>query len=109
MKTRQASIKRQTRETDIQLQLNLDGTGQTEIQTGIGFLDHMLTSLALHASWDLQLACQGDLQVDDHHSAEDCALALGQALNQALGDRRNLARFGWSLVPLDEALARAAV
>jgi imidazoleglycerol-phosphate dehydratase len=109
MKPRQATIARQTRETDIQLSLNLDGTGQIEIGTGIGFLDHMLDSLALHAGWDLQLTCRGDLQVDDHHTTEDCALALGQAVNQALGDRRDLARFGWALVPLDEALARAAV
>ncbi len=109
MKPRQATIARQTRETDIQLSLNLDGTGQIEIGTGIGFLDHMLDSLALHAGWDLQLTCRGDLQVDDHHTTEDCALALGQAVNQALGDRRDLARFGWALVPLDEALALAAV
>jgi imidazoleglycerol phosphate dehydratase HisB len=106
---RTADIQRRTRETDITLQLNLDGSGQTAIATGIGFLDHLLNSLALHAGWDLNLTCRGDLQVDDHHTAEDCALALGQALDTALGERRGIARFGWALAPLDEALCRAVV
>lgn len=109
MKSRTATITRKTRETDISLQLNLDGSGQLAINTGLGFLDHMLSSLALHAGWDLQLECQGDLQVDDHHTVEDCAICLGQALDQALGDRRALQRFGWAMTPLDEALGRAAV
>ncbi|MDX2473507.1 MAG: imidazoleglycerol-phosphate dehydratase HisB [Candidatus Krumholzibacteria bacterium] len=107
--TRTATIKRATRETDIVLKLNLDGTGQISLATGIGFLDHMLTSLALHAGWDLDLICKGDLQVDDHHTAEDCALALGQAFNEALGTRQALVRFGSALAPLDEALCRGVV
>ncbi|HZW09417.1 MAG TPA: imidazoleglycerol-phosphate dehydratase, partial [Phycisphaerales bacterium] len=77
--------------------------------TGVGFLDHMLTALATHAGFDLELACKGDLDVDDHHTAEDCAIALGQALDQALGDRRAVARFGSAYAPLDEALARAVI
>ena len=107
--TRQADIQRTTRETDITLKLVLDGTGQTTIATGVGFLDHMLTALAFHAGWDLELACRGDLQVDDHHTAEDCALALGQAFDAALGDREGIERFGWAMIPLDEALGRASV
>lgn len=106
---RTANIKRRTRETDIDLTLALDGSGRLDICTGIGFLDHMLSSLALHAGWDLELVCRGDLEVDDHHTAEDCALALGQALDEALGERMAIVRFGWALAPLDEALCRAAV
>jgi imidazoleglycerol phosphate dehydratase HisB len=106
---RTATIRRATRETDIALTLNLDGTGRATIATGIGFLDHMLTSLTLHAGWDLELTCQGDLQVDDHHTAEDCALALGQAFNKALGTREDIVRFGSAFAPLDEALSRAVV
>lgn len=109
MTPRTAVIKRKTRETDISLQINLDGTGQLAINTGLGFLDHMLSTLALHAGWDLQLECQGDLEVDDHHSAEDCAICLGQGLDQALGKRQNLQRFGWAMTPLDEAVARSVV
>ena len=107
--SRRAKIQRKTRETDITLELVLDGTGRTDIATGIGFLDHMLTALAFHAGWDLSLACKGDLEVDDHHTAEDCALALGQAYDEALGDRAGIERFGWAMVPLDEALGRAVV
>ena len=106
---RTANIKRQTRETDIVLTLDLDGSGRMDINTGIGFLDHMLASLALHAGWDLDLVCRGDLEVDDHHTAEDCALALGQALDEALGERTAIIRFGWALAPLDDALCRASV
>ncbi len=106
---RRAEVRRKTRETDIELTLVLDGTGQTEIATGIGFLDHLLTALARHARFDLNLRCTGDLQVDDHHTAEDCALALGSALDRALGERRGVARFGYAYAPLDEALARAVV
>ena len=107
--TRSARITRKTRETSIELALDLDGTGATDIRTGIGFLDHLLTALAFHARFDLTLACSGDLHVDDHHTVEDCALALGAAIDQALGDRRGIARFGWASVPMDEALAQAAV
>lgn len=106
---RQATVERATKETTIELTLNLDGTGQASIDTGIGFLDHMLGALTKHARFDLSLTCKGDLVIDDHHTAEDCALALGQALDQALGERRGIARFGHAYVPLDEALARAVV
>ncbi len=106
---RSASLGRKTNETDIALELRLDGTGQSRIATGIGFLDHMIGSLCKHARFDLELRCQGDLDVDGHHTSEDCALALGAAIDQALGDRRGIARFGHAYVPLDEALARAVV
>ena len=109
MTERRAKITRKTRETAVDLVLVLDGTGQATVATGIGFLDHMLTSLAKHARFDLRLSCAGDLEIDDHHTAEDCALALGQALDQALGERRGIARFGSAYAPLDEALARAVV
>jgi imidazoleglycerol-phosphate dehydratase len=106
---RRAEVSRKTVETQITVALDLDGEGRAEIETGIGFLDHMLTSLARHARFDLRLTCQGDLEIDDHHTVEDCALALGQALDQALGERRGIARFGSAHAPLDEALARAVV
>jgi imidazoleglycerol-phosphate dehydratase len=106
---RTATLERKTAETDIRASLNLDGTGTVAVNTGIGFLDHLLTSLARHAGFDLELTCRGDVEVDDHHTAEDCAIVLGQALDEALGERRGIVRFGWSLVPMDEALARAAV
>jgi len=109
MNQRHAEITRRTTETDITLDLELDGSGQVQVSTGIGFLDHLLTALARHARFDLRLSCRGDLEVDDHHSAEDCGLALGAAIDQALGDRRGIRRFGWALAPMDEALARAAV
>jgi imidazoleglycerol-phosphate dehydratase len=106
---RRAEVGRKTGETEITVALDLDGEGRGEIETGIGFLDHMLTSLAKHARFDLRLTCQGDLEIDDHHTVEDCALALGQALDQALGERRGITRFGSAFAPLDEALARAVV
>lgn len=109
MTARSATITRRTRETDITATLVLDGTGQVDISTGIGFLDHLLTALALHAGFDLSLQAKGDLEIDDHHTAEDCALVLGTALDQALGERRGIARFGSAYAPLDEALARAVV
>ena len=107
--TRTAAIDRATRETRITGRLELDGAGSVQVATGIGFLDHMLTALAFHAGWDLELACDGDLEVDDHHTAEDCALALGEALDRALGERAGIARFGTGHAPLDEALARTVV
>lgn len=106
---RRAAVTRTTRETKIALTLTIDGRGEAEVRTGIGFLDHMLATLAKHARFDLDLRCEGDLHVDDHHTAEDCALAIGQALDQALGDRRGVARFGSAHAPLDEALARAVI
>ncbi len=109
MKTRQIDIERKTNESDIVLSLNLDGTGRAEVSTGIAFLDHLLTSLARHARFDLTLSCRGDLEVDDHHTAEDCGLVLGSALDRLLDQRRGITRFGWALVPLDESLARVVV
>lgn len=109
MSARTATVTRTTRETSIRLTLDLDGTGQTTIKTGIGFLDHLLDALGRHARLDLRLTCEGDLQVDDHHTAEDCALAIGEALDRALAERRGVNRFGWAFAPLDEALARAVV
>jgi imidazoleglycerol phosphate dehydratase HisB len=109
MNGRRARVERRTTETKVIVELHLDGSGQTDVRTGIGFLDHLLTALARHARLDLTLRCDGDLQVDDHHSAEDAALALGEALDGALGERRGIARFGWALAPLDETLARVAV
>lgn len=106
---RRGEVRRTTRETDVTVRLALDGTGATTVSTGIPFLDHMLTALAKHGRLDLELSCAGDLHVDDHHTAEDCALALGAAIDQALGDRRGIARFGSSHAPLDEALARAVI
>ena len=109
MSARRATVSRKTLETAIEVELTLDGSGRAEVATGIGFFDHMLGALAKHARFDLTLKCQGDLEVDDHHTIEDCALALGQALDQALGERRGIARFGSAYAPLDEALARAVV
>jgi len=109
MKRRTAEIDRSTTETTIRGRLALDGERRITVETGIGFLDHMLKSLAFHAGWDLELECRGDLEVDDHHTAEDCALALGAAIDRALGERDGIARFGWAYAPLDEALARAVV
>lgn len=109
MTVREASVDRKTLETDISVTVNLDGTGAATIGTGLGFLDHMLGALAKHSRIDISLQCRGDLHIDDHHTAEDCALALGSALDKALGDRRGIGRFGHAYAPLDEALARAVV
>ncbi|PKP68079.1 MAG: imidazoleglycerol-phosphate dehydratase HisB [Alphaproteobacteria bacterium HGW-Alphaproteobacteria-5] len=109
MNERRAELRRKTRETEIVARVDLDGAGEAEIRTGIGFLDHLLASLVLHAGIDLSLVCRGDLEVDDHHSVEDCALALGAVMDQALGERRGFARYGAAHAPLDEALARAVV
>lgn len=106
---RKWSSKRDTNETSIELEINLDGSGEIEIETGIGFLDHMLTALAFHAGLDLRLKCVGDLHVDDHHTAEDCALALGTAIDAALGQRTGIKRFGFAYAPLDESLARTVI
>ena len=109
MTARTATVTRTTRETSITVTLTLEGTGKADVKTGLGFLDHLLDALSHHARFDLTLACKGDLEVDDHHTAEDCALALGQAVDRALGERRGVNRFGWAYAPLDEALARAVV
>jgi len=109
MNPRRAEVQRKTGETEVTASLDIDGRGQATVETGIGFLDHMLTSLAKHARFDLTLRCKGDLHIDDHHTAEDCALAFGTALDQCLGDRKGINRFGSAHAPLDEALARAVV
>jgi len=109
MSPRTATVTRKTRETSVRVTLDLDGSGKTDVKTGIGFLDHLLDALGRHARFDLALSCEGDLQVDDHHTAEDCALVVGEAIDRALGERRGVNRFGWALAPLDEALARAVV
>lgn len=106
---RKAHVKRETTETTIELDLTLDGTGQADIDTGVGFLDHLLAALTRHSGFDLELRCSGDLEIDDHHTVEDCGIALGTALDEALGDRRGITRFGSAHAPLDEALARAVV
>lgn len=101
---RKASIERNTKETQISLEVDLDGTGQANVDTGIGFLDHMLALLAFHSNIDLTVKCQGDLYVDSHHSVEDMGIALGKAINQALGDKKGIYRYGHFTVPMDEAL-----
>ncbi|MGH7155598.1 MAG: imidazoleglycerol-phosphate dehydratase HisB [Acetobacteraceae bacterium] len=106
---RTATITRATSETDITLTLNLDGSGLAEVDTGIGFLDHMLTALARHARFDLSLRAAGDLQIDCHHTTEDVGIVLGRAFAQAIGDKRGITRFGQALVPMDETLAEVAV
>lgn len=106
---RNATVTRETRETQITLTLDLDGAGRAEIDTGVGFLDHMLELFARHSLIDLKLACKGDVQVDYHHTVEDIGLALGTALDKALGDRRGIRRYGFFLLPMDESLGQAAV
>lgn len=106
---RSASVTRNTRETRISLSVELDGTGKAEIQTGIGFLDHMLELLARHALIDLRVTLEGDTRVDYHHSVEDLGLALGTAFNEALGDRRGIRRYGFFLLPMDESLCECAI
>jgi imidazoleglycerol phosphate dehydratase HisB len=107
--TRAHSVDRKTKETDIHVSLLLDGSGNSEVETGVGMLDHMLAQLARHGRFDLSVRCKGDLHIDDHHTVEDCALAVGQALDGALGDRHGVRRFGNAYAPLDEALVRAVV
>ncbi len=106
---RTAEITRNTAETNISLKVNLDGTGKTEVGTGVGFLNHMLTLFAAHGRFDLEVHCVGDTEVDDHHSVEDVGICLGQAFRQALGDKRGITRYGSFLLPMDEALILAAV
>lgn len=106
---RNAEITRTTAETDIHLTLWLDGTGVSSVQTGVGFLDHMLTLFARHGRFDLTVCCKGDIQVDDHHSVEDIGIALGQAFARALGDGRGIVRYGSMLLPMDEALVQVAL
>jgi len=106
---RTASIERNTKETQIKLSLNLDGAGVNSVATGVGFFDHMLDLLAKHSLIDLQVQASGDLHVDQHHTVEDVGIALGQALEKALGDKRGVYRYGWAIVPMDESLAQIAL
>ena len=105
---RNAAITRKTAETDIELTLNLDGSGEVSVSSGVGFLDHMLTLFAKHGRFDLTLTCRGDTYVDDHHSVEDIGIALGAAFAEALGDKRGINRYGSMLLPMDEALVLVA-
>lgn len=107
--TRTATIHRQTRETDIQLEVNLDGSGKSDLDTGVGFLDHMLELLTKHACLDLTVKAKGDLQVDQHHTVEDIGICLGQAVREALGDKSGIRRYGSMTLPMDETLVTAAV
>ncbi len=106
---RTAEIIRKTKETDIKLSLNLDGSGKSEINTGVGFLDHMLTLFASHARFDLDVSCTGDTYVDAHHTVEDIGIALGDAIKKALGDKRGISRYGSMILPMDETLIMSAV
>ena len=106
---RSAQVSRKTKETDIRIRLDLDGSGESRISTGIPFLDHMLELFARHGLFDLELKCRGDLEIDDHHSVEDIAICLGQAFLKALGDKSGISRYGMSMVPMDEALCGAVV
>lgn len=109
MPSRRAEITRTTKETDIRLGLDLDGTGQATIETGIGFLDHMLDGFARHGVCDLSVQCKGDLHVDDHHSTEDVGICLGMAIDRALGNRAGIRRYGHAILPMDEALVLCAI
>jgi imidazoleglycerol-phosphate dehydratase len=106
---RTASLTRKTTETDITLTLSLDGTGRSDVQTGVGFFDHMLDQLARHGLLDITLSAQGDLHIDDHHTVEDCGIALGQALAKALGDKRGIRRYGECRLPMDDAQVACAL
>jgi len=107
--TRVAQVERKTKETDVRVKLDLDGRGQSHISTGLPFLDHMLELFAKHGLFDLNVACKGDLEIDDHHSVEDIAITLGQSLTQALGDKAGIKRYGEATVPMDEALCRTVI
>ena len=106
---RVSSVQRRTKETDVHVKLNLDGEGRGRIGTGLPFLDHMLELFARHGLFDLEVSCRGDLEIDDHHSVEDIALTLGQALREALGEKKGINRYGEALVPMDEALCRSVI
>ena len=109
LESRIANVLRKTKETDVRVELNLDGSGQSSVSIGLPFLEHMLDLFAKHGLFDLQVTCNGDLEIDDHHSVEDIAITLGQALVQALGDKAGINRYGEALVPMDEALCRSVI
>jgi imidazoleglycerol-phosphate dehydratase len=109
MTVRTATVRRETGETQVEITINLDGRGRAQVETGVGFLDHMLSALARHARFDLTVRATGDLQVDEHHTVEDVGMTLGMALGEALGDRAGITRMGHAIVPMDEALALVAV
>jgi imidazoleglycerol-phosphate dehydratase len=106
---RQTELRHETQETDVYVALNLDGSGRAEIDSGIPFLDHMLTLLAVHSLCDITVRARGDLEVDDHHTVEDVGLTLGEAFKRCLGDKAGISRYGWALIPMDESLVRAAL
>ena len=106
---RLAEVRRQTKETDVRVRLNLEGSGKSTISSGLPFLDHMLELFAKHGLFDLSVNCRGDLEVDDHHSVEDIAICLGRALSEAIGDKKGITRFGDAIVPMDEALCRVVI
>ena len=106
---RLAEVRRQTKETDVRVKLNLDGSGKSTISSGLPFLDHMLELFAKHGLFDLSVNCRGDLEVDDHHSVEDMAICLGRAVSEAIGDKKGITRFGDAIVPMDEALCRVVI
>jgi imidazoleglycerol-phosphate dehydratase len=106
---REAQVQRKTRETDVRVKLNLDGDGHSRISTGLPFLDHMLELFSKHGLFNLEVVCKGDLEIDDHHSVEDIAITLGQALTKALGDKAGIKRYGEAIVPMDEALCRSVI
>ena|ERR1700728_772074 len=106
---RSSKISRETKETRVKVSLNLDGTGKTVAETGVGFFDHMLDLLGRHSLIDLNIQAQGDLKVDAHHTVEDVGIVLGQALDKALGEKRGIQRYGWAIVPMDESLAQVAI
>ncbi len=109
MEERTATINRITKETEITLTLNLDGSGKCNLNTGIGFFDHMLNGFARHGLFDLELICKGDLEVDSHHTVEDCGIVLGEALKQAVGEKKAIKRYGSAMLPMDEALVLCAI
>ena len=106
---RSAEINRQTKETRVKISLNLDGSGKSSAETGVGFLNHMLDLLARHSLIDLAVNAEGDLEVDSHHTVEDVGIVLGQVLEKALGDKRGIHRYGWAIIPMDESLAQVAI
>ena len=106
---RSAEVTRKTGETEVEVSIRLDGSGDADVESGLGFLDHMLTTFVKHAGFDLRLRATGDLEVDDHHTVEDCAIVLGRALDEALGERIGIGRFGWAYAPLDESLTRVVI